>query len=202
MSLASVRSKVRGMLNEGSKKGQDIRTFNTSKVFTLSEQNVISITSVFKNGSEVPSSGNWSYSSSTNKLTFDSGYSLIASDIIEINYNYYPNYSDDELDGYITGSLMHISMSYDTFEIDGDDINPEPSEAEKNLIALIASIIIRPDNKSYRLPDLTITVPIAAMPTDDMIRKVITNFKKDTHGVFSLVDGDCNLNKNKNNYCS
>lgn len=185
----NIRTKIRAILNENSKTTRDISTFKNSRAFLLSEDNVIGITAVNKNDDDVSESGNWSYASDTNKLTFEDDYSLTSSDVIEIIYTYYPNYSNNELDGFIRASMSYLSVHhYKTFEINDDDINPEPVESEENIMAVVASIIIRPDNKSYRLPDMTVTVPIAAMPTDDMIRKVIASFKKNSHGVFSVIN--------------
>ena len=69
-----------------------------------------------------------------------------------------------------------------TFEIESDDvIYPEPDENEKNLIALIAAILIEPNNKTYRLPDITVQVP-NPLSKEDMIRKSISVFKLSSAG--------------------
>lgn len=193
--FSEIRTKIRAILNDNSTSGKDIFTYEgNSRSFSLSEDHVISVTAVYVNDVQVASSGNWSYSSSVNKLIFENSYSFTVSDVIEVDCEYYKDYSNNELDGYIRASISYISIHrYKTFEINDDDINPEPSEEEQNLIAVIASILIRPENKSYRLPDLTVTVPIGAMPTDEMIRRVIGSFKRNTHGVFFISEdlGGC-----------
>ena len=188
MSYATIRTKLRNILNDNSISGKDIFTFDSSKVFSLSEDRVIAISDVLKNSVSVSESGNWSYSASTNKLTFTSGYSLSVGDIIELDYSYYKDFSDTELTGYINGALSWITVSnYETFDVNDDDINPEPTTAEENLIAIIASIIIRPDNKNYKMQDLEVRVPNNSLPTEEKIRRVIASFKRNTHGVFSVI---------------
>ena len=188
MSFSSIRTKIRGLLNEGSKSGIDIFTYEASDVFTITEDNVNTVTDVLKNDVSI-GAGNWAYSSANNKVTIASGVSVIAGDTIQINYTYYPNYSDNELDGYIQAAITYIAVNnYQTFEIDSDDINPEPTIAEENLIAMVASIIINPDNKSYTIQEIRVIVsPANSFSTQDKIAKVINSFKRNSHGVFSVI---------------
>ena len=154
-----------------------------SSVFTLTETNAISVTDVLVNDS---SSGvTYTYSSSTNKVTISS--SLTSGDTIEIQYTYYPNYSSTEIQNYIRAAAVHLSINkYYTFEIDSDgDIYPAITECEKNLLAFIAAVLMEPNNKTYRLPDITIQVP-NALSKEDMIRKAIAVFKTKSTGIFEL----------------
>ena len=64
---------------------------------------------------------------------------------------------------------------------------PEPLDEQANLIAMIASILINPQNISYRMPDVAVTVP-KDLPTIDKVRKVIHTYKKDGPGVFYLTE--------------
>jgi hypothetical protein len=123
---------------------------------------------------------------STNKVTVTNP-CFTSGDTVEIQYTYYPNYSNNEIDGYIRAAIVHLSINnYYTFEIGSDDtIYPEPDENEKNLIAFITATLIEPNNQIYRLPDITIQVP-NPLPKDDMIRKAITIFKGQTHGRFVI----------------
>jgi len=189
-SITSIRSKVRAILNEGSVRQSDPFTFENSRTFTLSEENVISIVAVYVNDIEVTASGaTWEYNEDTNKVIFDDSYSFTSGDIVQVEYTSYQNYSDNELEGFILGAIAYISIhGYKTFEINDDDINPIPDQAEENLIAVVATILIKPDNKTIKLPDMAITVPIATMPTDDMIRKVIASFKRNSHGITGLIN--------------
>jgi hypothetical protein len=185
----NIKAKLRNLVEENSETIIDVFTFTSSRVFTVTEENTPAITTVLVNDVEVSESGNWSFSTTTNKLTFDDGYSFTAGDTVEIRYTAYPNYTDTELEGYIKSALYHISVyGYTTFEVNSDDINPEPTEAEENLITVVAGILIKPDNKSYKLPDLTITAPISSEATVDIIRKVIAAFKRNSHGIFSTLD--------------
>ena len=187
MSFSTIRTKIRSLLNEGSKTGNDIYIFESSDVFTISEDNVISVSDVLRNDVSIGSS-NWSYSSSTNKVSILSGVALVSGDTIQINYSYYPNYSDNELNGYIQAALSYIAVhNYQTFEIDSDDINPEPTEAEENLIAVVASIIIHPENKSYHLQDLRVVVPTKSFSVQEKVQQLITSFKRNTHGIFTVI---------------
>ena len=67
------------------------------------------------------------------------------------------------------------------------DLAPEPIDEEANLIALVASILMNPQNISYRMPDVTVNVP-KDLPTLDKVRKVIAMYKKDGPGVFFLAE--------------
>lgn len=187
MSFTTIRTKIRSLLNENSKTGNDIFTYDNSDVFTISEDNVISVSDVLKNDVSIGSSY-WTYSSTTNKVTISSGVSIISGDTIQINFTYYPNYSNNELDGYIQGAISYVAVNnYKTFEIDGDDINPEPTEAEENLIAVVAGLIINPDNKTYQIQDLRVQVSTRTLSTEDKIAKIINSFKRNSHGVFSVI---------------
>lgn len=190
MSFTTIRSKLRNLINENYKSGTDVFTFTSSRVFSLSEEHIGDVSEVYVNDEALGESGaGWSYSTTSNKVTLSSSASLSAGDTIQIDYTFYPNYSNDELDAYIKGSFAHIAVNqYKTFEVNDDDINPEPTEAEENLIALVAAIMIKPDNKSYRLPELSVNVPFNSLSTNDMIQKVIASFKKNCHGIFAMID--------------
>lgn len=164
----------------------DIFTYVSSSVFTLSEANVISVTAVYKNGSAL-TAGQYSFNSSTNKITISA--SLSADDSIEVQYTYYPQKSSAQIEAYIRAAVIHLSMNgYYTFEVDEDDnFYPELTDREKNLVAFITAILIKPDNVSYRLPDISFTVP-KSLPTRDLISRAVAIFKKDSSGVFDLGD--------------
>ena len=127
----SIKAKLRNLVEENSETIVDLFTFNSSRVFTLTEENSPSITTVSVNDVAIgESGGSWSYSSTTNKVTFSDDYSLTSGDTVEVRYTAYPNYTDTELEGYIKSAIYHISIyGYTTFEVNSDDINPEPTEA-------------------------------------------------------------------------
>ncbi len=162
----------------------DVFTYTTSNVFTLTEANVNSVTSVLINGSEIGDS-EYAFDSTNNKVTITA--SLSSGDTVEIQYTYYPNYSDTEIENYIKGAVIHLSVNnYYTYEVDTDgEIYPEISEKEKNLLSFVTATLIEPGNQSYRLPDMTISNP-KSLPTRDLISKSISIFKHNTHGSFDL----------------
>jgi len=163
----------------------DVFTYNTSAVFTISESNVITVTSVLHSDVEL-GSGDYSYDASTNKVTVSS--SLTSGDVIEVQYTYYPNYSASELEGYIRAAVLFLSVNhYYTFEVDVDDnFYPDLFDKEKNMVAFVTSILIKPENKTYRLPDMSISVP-KSLPTRDIVSKAIAIFKHNSHGIFDIV---------------
>lgn len=163
----------------------DLYTYAGSAVFTISEPNVIAVTAVLKNGSAI-ASGDYSFSSTTLRVTVTT--SLSAGDTVEIQYTYYPNYSDAEIEAYIRSAVVHLSVNnYYTFEVDvNDNFYPPITDKESNLVAFVASILIKPENQTIRLPDITINVP-NNLPTRDIISKAVRIFKHNTHGVFDIV---------------
>ena len=174
------------MLGDTSRDGVDMFIYNTSAVFSLSEPNTQTISSVAVN--DVSSGVSYSYDSALQKVTVTS--SLTADDVVEIDYTYYSNYSDSELTGYIKNALAYISINrYCDFEIDStdnDSIYPVPTKAEANLIGAVTAIIINPENKSYRTPDFSINVK-NIMSTSDMVAKTIAVFKKNSSGMYAII---------------
>lgn len=193
MTITEITSLVRSITQEFSQKNRDVFIYEGNRVLELGDINVVApLTSVSKNNVEIGASGNWSYSSTTNKLTIASGVSLTVGDVITVDYNYYPNFSDTEIKEYIKSALAHISLNgYSSFIYDSDlnVINPETSVKQGHLIAMVTAILMKPNNKTYRLPDITIQVPASTLSTDEMIRKTIAVFKRNSHGVFSIIGG-------------
>lgn len=186
MSMTTIRNRIRFLLGDVAITSSDIFTYGSSDVFTLSEPNISSVDYIERNNTNLDSSGNWSYASTHQRVTLLSA--STAGDTIEIFYTYFPNYSNTELDNYIQGALIHLSINnyYNyTYDSTAVAIFPEPLQHEENLIAMITAILIRPDNKSYRLPDITVTVP-DDLPVDQKINKLIGIFKHDSHGEFFL----------------
>ena len=178
---ATLLALIRNMINDNTQNGVDIYTYTSSAIFTLSEANAQEISDVSVN--ETSSGITYSFDETLKKVTVAS--TLSVDDIIEIDYTYYSNYSDTELVSYIKNSLVHLSINqYGDYELDTDDscIYPNPSVGEMNLIASIVSILINPDNKSYRTPDFSITVK-NNMSGTQMIAKAIAVFKKSAAGL-------------------
>jgi len=184
--LSDVTTLVRYLIEDTSTNNLpgDIFVYANSAVFTLTESNVIEVTQVLVNDSSL-GSGDYSYDVDDNSVQVVS--SLSSGDTIEIQYSYYANYSDSIIQNYIRSAVIHLSINnYYNFEVVSTGIYPEPSTTEKNLIAMVASLLINPGNQSIRLPDITINVP-NDLPTNTKIAKVINVAKHNTTGIFSLL---------------
>jgi len=190
--MTNIITKIRQILNETAQDGFDIFTFETSRVFNLTESLIITVDTVIVNDIEVAESGNWSYNATTNKLTFEDDYTFTASSSIEIYYSYYSNYSDTEIRNYIKSAIYSLTTyGYKTFVLTGsgsNTVNPEPTQEEENLIALIASILMRPNNTNIRMPDLSISQAGKVLNTEEKISRAVAAFKKtqSTHGLFYI----------------
>jgi len=181
-------SKVRYLLNENVVTNRDIFTYETKSVFKLADENTIDVSTVYRNDVLIAESGNgWSYSPTTNRITFLGIPTLVYGDILEVVSTAYPNYSDIEITNYINSALIYLSVNhyYDFIMESADAIYPTPTASEANLIAMVTAILIKPDNKTYRLPDITINSP-SDIPTDQKIHRAIAIFKKDCHGVVDI----------------
>ena len=182
--LSTVETAVRYMIGDTSITGTDIFTYTISNVFTLTESNVNTVVRTYLNNVEMGAS-ELAYDSTTNKVTVY--LTMSSGDTVEIEYTYYPNYSSTEIQNYIQAALTHISIcNYKDWVVAANTIYPEPTTREKNLITAITSTIIKPDNVSYRLPDVSVTLP-KDLPTVDKIRKLISIFKRDSHGFIKVL---------------
>jgi len=181
--LTTLVSKVRYLIGDISSTSKDIFTYGSSAVFTLSEENPIAITAVSVN--DIESGVTYTFDTDTNKVTITS--SLTSGDTVTIDYTYYPNYSANEIEAAVRSSLVHLSVNnfYDFIVEEDDAIYPEPDTRETNLIAMITSILLEPNNISYSLPDIKITSP-DNLSTSDKIRRTIAICKKNSHGIFFL----------------
>ena len=161
----------------------DVFTYMGSNVFTLSQANPINIVAVYWNGNPT---GNYTMDSTGTILTETDA--LNQGDTIQVVYNYYPNYSDAELQAYVQSAIIYLSVhNYYTFEIDSENnIYPDCTPREQNLIAFIASILAKPDNVAIRLPDMNISTPSSSLPTRDIVAKAVRIFKHSSTGVFDV----------------
>lgn len=185
MSISTIKTKIRQLIEDNSTNESDIFTYEASPLFTLTESNVIAITDVLVNG--VSSAVVHTYNSATNRVSITS--SLTSGDTIQIDYTCYKNYSDTELLNYIQSSLVHLSINnYGDYEYDvsDDTVYPDLEPAEENLVAIIAATLINPDNKTLRLPNISISVP-NDYPVNIKVSKLIATFKRDKTGIFDLL---------------
>ena len=189
--LTNITTLVRYLLGDTVKSQipGDIYTYENSSTFTLSESNATAVSDVLVN--DTSSGVVYSYTVATQKVVISS--SLTSGDTVEVQYTYYGNYSDTEIKNYVHAAIVHLSTNrYYSFTIEepvGDGVNniyPDPNTSEKNLIAMITSLLIEPDNKTLRLPDITINAP-RDLSLHDKIRKTVMVFKHNTHGNFSIL---------------
>jgi len=186
--MQNIINNTRDIISDASKYTSDTFEYLTSKVFTLSESNVnyvdaASIT-CYKNGSLYASS-NYSFNTVTGKITVTGTITL--GDILEFIYYCYEKYSDNEIRGYIRAALIYLSVEkYGVFSAKVDNIIfPTPSEEEENLIALIASILIKPPLSSYKTPEITINF-VEKMSKEEKIKQAVRQFSK-TIGILKYI---------------
>lgn len=183
VTLTNVETKVRNLIGDNSQSSEDVFEYTTSNVFPLSEPNPISVTDVSVN--DVSSSVTYTYNSSTKKVTVSS--SLSTGDSVKVQYTSYANFSSTEIQAYVQAALNFLSVfNYYTWEVVNSSVYPEPEPREVNLIAMVTQLIIDPDNKSYRLPDVGVSVP-KDRPLHDKIGALVATFKRDCHGVFEII---------------
>jgi hypothetical protein len=175
--LEKIRDKVRALITDFGCSDFEVLPYENSNIFHLTECHVVSITKVTLNGVEL-GTGEYSYDSDTNAITVTVT-GLGSGDILQVYYTF-NKYSDTELDEYVKSALVWISTkSYKEtdYEIEDDDIFPTPDNRTMDLIALVASILVKPDWSSYRLPTVTVAYP-RRMPKEDKIAKLITEFHR------------------------
>lgn len=197
--IDTIITKVRYLIEDFGTEQIDSFEYTTSLVFILTNHTDVTINTVTVNGTDIDdiSAVDYSYNSTTGKMTFTG---LTVNDIIEINYTY-NKYSDSELTKYIRASLNFINInSYNSFKIDTKEsgesgvesgfgetiIFPTPTLREKSLIAIIASVIIKPNFSVYGLPTLTVRYP-ETMSKEEKIEKLISRFYRDD-GSFDLFE--------------
>jgi len=176
--IATLREKIRALVNDIIKSDKESFTYTNSAIFILAEENIESITQVTKNGVAL-GTGEYSFDSDTNEITItpSTGDSLTNGDILIVTNTYY-KYSTTELDEWIRASLVWMSVYSATendFEIENSDIFPTPDNRTLDLICLIASILIKPNWNYYSLPNLTVRYP-RNFSKEEKIEKLINKF--------------------------
>lgn len=179
--MNNIIAKVRDIIGDQIQiDGSDFREFITSKVFTLSYSNVVDI-KIYLNGSGSEwSSDNWEYVNGRIVVDEESGEELVpGEDVLEIRYSYYNKYSEGEIRGYVRSAIYHlVTEQYKTFTVrPPTTIFPTPDEREEDLIAIIASILIKGSIRSYRTPEITIVFS-EDMSVEKKIKQVINQFDK------------------------
>jgi hypothetical protein len=170
--------------------GSDTFEYISSKVFVLTSSNSVTSTiKVYKNGTLI-SSANYTFDTTTSTLTYTG--TIAVGNIINITYSYYNKYSDNEIRGYIRSALYHLTVSpYKTFSVRSSlVIFPTPTEEEESLIAIVASILMKGNIRSYKTPEISITFGDESGGTlslEQKIKQLVRQFVK-AYGVLEYVD--------------
>lgn len=180
----NIKTKVRALVEDIEKQDKEVFVFRNTDTFTLAQPNITSIVAVYIKGTAL-GSGDYTWYSTTNKITIET--SLTTGDVVEVHFKAYFQYSDTELTEYIRGALVHIGFNgYKNFTISGSSIDPEPTTAEEDLIALIASMLINPDYSSYRLPNVAVTYHKRDMDLDEKIAKFIASYRRLDSSIYDV----------------
>lgn len=184
--LDKIITKIRALIEDAAQSDFELFEYTDFAFFPLCED-VISVTSVLKNGVEL-SSGDYNFDTTTNKLEVTA--SLTSGDKIEVRYTYY-KYSEAELKRFVNNACIWISVNkyrdFD-FDLDNEDFFTTPTNDECDLIALVASVLIKPNYQKYSLPNKSVTYP-RRTTKEEKIRKIINNFKSSL-GIFDTIDLD------------
>lgn len=174
--LSDIKNKIRALVGDIQDCNCEVFTYEGSNIFTLCADNVVSISSVSVNG--VASGISYTYDDTCNKLTINE--TLNEGDVIEVVFCG-TKYSDTELTSYVEASLVYISIyddcSDEDFEIDSEEIFPTPTNKQEDLIALIASILIKPDYTQYKMGDFQVRFP-GEMTKEQRIVEFIHRFRR------------------------
>lgn len=188
--MTTIIEKLRNLIQDSLiTTGIDVFTYESitsSKIFTLTEANVSAASIVVLKNGVVWAASNYSYSSTTGKLTVTG--TLTAGDSLEVDYSYYSKYSDTELQGFIKAAISYLSVEkYGTFAVKSDNIIfPTPTEGEENLLAVIAAILIKGDVASYRTPELSVSFE-KSDSKEIKIKKYVRQYKK-AYGCLKYID--------------
>jgi len=174
--LSALYTKIRALVKDFEKEDSEAWEYTVTNIFEISEDNINSLEDVKLNGSSL-GSGEYSYDSSEKEITVSA--SLTSGDKIQAKYKYY-KYSETELKEYIRSAIVWISvLGYDEYDYELKDtyIYPSPDSETKDLIAVVASILIKPNYSEYRLPNLTVRYRGRELSKEDKIAKLVDRFK-------------------------
>jgi len=189
--LDNIREKIRALVVDSSKKGFETFLYTTTSIFTIAQEN-ITILEVLLDGEEID---DYTFDVDTNKITITAS-ALNTTNVIEVDYEYY-KYSDTELDNYVRSALVFISVYSRSdefnFELEGEsagdmEVIPTMDSHTADLVSLVASILIKPDYISYKLPNVSVVYPIK-MPKEERIEKLVSRFNEGI-GLNSILNFD------------
>ena len=169
--------KIRSLIEDFGKADFHIFSYTNSNTFSLPEPNITSITNVLINGNPLQSGESYDYDEVNNQITID-GVDFTTSHKIEVDY-IFNEYSDSNIKKFITASLVWLSIfgsCAQDYEFEDDDIYPSPDNKTCDLIAIISSILIKPDYHEYRLKDSLVVKCPQKIPKEDKIEQLIEKF--------------------------
>lgn len=174
--LAELYGKIRALIGDApAKTSFEIFEYTTTNIFTIAAQNITLIKVLINN----VETSNYSFDPITNKITVTAS-GLASTDKIEVDFTYF-TYSDSELKEWIRASLTWISIyakDEKDYEIEASGIFPTPSNAMEDLIAIIASILIKPNISRKSLPGgLTVVYP-KTMTKEKVIESLVIRFNQ------------------------
>lgn len=182
--LTELYTKVKAHCGDFGKSSYEIFEYTTINIFTIAQTN-ISITLVLINGM---SSSDYTFDSATNKITITAS-GLSSTDKIEVDFTY-NKYSNSELKEYIRSALGYISIyakDEKDMEIEDEAVYPTPSNAMEDLIAIVASIIIKPNFSRKSLPGGITEVYPKTMSKEKLIEEKIIRFNRGL-GVTGIIE--------------
>lgn len=174
--LTKIIKKIRALIEDRLKNDFDIFEYIDTNIFTLSEENIVTILGVLVNGVDL-GTGDYSFNSNTNKITITVT-GLAKEDNIEVDYTFY-KYSDTELIDYMRSALTWMSFygyAESDYEIEDNGIYPTPDNRTTDVVAIIASVLINPDYTKYQLPNSVTILFNKRMTKFQKIDKILNRF--------------------------
>ena len=181
--LDEIYGKVRALVGDFGKSSFEIFEYTTVNVFTVAQCN-ISITSVLING---VITSDYTFNTANNKITITAS-GLISGSKIEVDYTYF-SYSTSELKEFVRAALAWISFFGGVekdLEIEDDAIYPTVDNRTEDMIAIIASILIKPNYTEKKLPNLVVKYP-RTMTKEKVIEQLITRYMR-SNGICGLIE--------------
>lgn len=183
ITTSDIETLVRSMIHDPLQGTSDIFDYSISSTFTLQEDYVSTVTDVLVN--QVSSGTEYSFDSDTNKIEITS--SLTVGDSIEVIYTFYSKYASTEVAQYIDVALAELAIrNFGYYEVFDETVYPDITRKEKYLIAAVTAILMEPNNREIRTPDMTIKPPSGSMSTAKQIDRILMLFKKNSSGIFTL----------------
>lgn len=169
--LSKIKSKIRALTEDIGENGYEVFTTST---YIFSQENINTINKVYIDNVET---SDYTFDSDLNEITITAS-GFTAGQTVRVEYSCY-NYSETELEKYIEAALTWISIySFGSgdYEIEsGEDIFPQPDNQTGDLIAIISSILIKPNYSNYSGPNISVRYP-REMSKEKKIKKLVNEF--------------------------